>query len=186
VGGSDHIDDLRRRVDADPASIAFARLAEEYRRAGKFEEAVRVGRAGLTHHPNYLSAHVTLARALTELGRFSEARGEFQFVIDAAPDNLAAIRGLADLHQRSRQAAENGVEDGFARSPEEQPATASVMTPDDINPGGAGEVHAHREPNAGTDTPWQRAVETDPALESLESWLTAIEADRVARDSSGR
>ncbi len=41
------IDDLRRRVQKDPASIAFAQLAEECRRAGRFDEAVEVCRAGL-------------------------------------------------------------------------------------------------------------------------------------------
>ena len=62
------IDDLRRRVDSDPASIAFAQLAEEYRRAGRHQEAVDVCRGGLTRHPGHLSAQVTLGRALTALG----------------------------------------------------------------------------------------------------------------------
>ena len=34
------LDGLRRRVQADPASIAFAQLAEEYRRAGNYAEAL--------------------------------------------------------------------------------------------------------------------------------------------------
>ena len=34
------IEELRRRVQKDPASIAFAQLAEEFRRAGRFEEAI--------------------------------------------------------------------------------------------------------------------------------------------------
>jgi hypothetical protein len=40
----------------DPASIAFAQLAEECRRAGHNQEAVDVCRAGLELHPGYLSA----------------------------------------------------------------------------------------------------------------------------------
>jgi hypothetical protein len=43
VADSKRIEDLRRRVQMDPASIAFARLAEECRRAG------------LELHPGYLS-----------------------------------------------------------------------------------------------------------------------------------
>ncbi|MGH9349389.1 MAG: tetratricopeptide repeat protein, partial [Vicinamibacterales bacterium] len=61
------IEELRGRVQKDPASIAFAQLAEEYRRAGDFEEAARVCRAGLERHPSYLSARVTLGRTLIEL-----------------------------------------------------------------------------------------------------------------------
>ena len=41
------IEELRRRVQTDPASIAFAQLAEEYRRAGSYEDAIAICRAGL-------------------------------------------------------------------------------------------------------------------------------------------
>ena len=61
---SARIEELRRRVDIDPASIAFAALAEEYRRAGQFEDAVETCRSGLRRHPAYVSARVTLGRAL--------------------------------------------------------------------------------------------------------------------------
>jgi tetratricopeptide (TPR) repeat protein len=94
------IDDLRRRVQKDPASIAFAQLAEEYRRAGRSQEAVDACRAGLTVHPGYLSARVTLGRALIELGRLDEAQHELETVLKGAPENLAAIRGLAEIHHR--------------------------------------------------------------------------------------
>ena len=94
------IDDLRRRVQKDPASIAFAQLGEEYRRAGQYAEAADVCRAGLTVHPGYLSARVTLGRALIELGELDAARHELQRVLGGAPENLSAIRGLAEIHHR--------------------------------------------------------------------------------------
>jgi len=100
------IDELRRRVQNDPASIAFAQLAEEYRRAGQTDEAVRVCREGLVRHPGYLSARVTLGRALLDLGELAEARGEFEFVVAEAPENLAAVRGLAEIFHRDGQTAE--------------------------------------------------------------------------------
>lgn len=92
--------ELRRRVQGDPASIAFAQLAEEYRRGGEAEQAIDVCRAGLMHHPGYLSARVTLGRALLELGRLDEAQAELEIVLAAAPDNLAANRALAEVHQK--------------------------------------------------------------------------------------
>jgi len=92
--------ELRRRVQADPASIAFAQLAEECRRAGNADEAVGICRAGLAHHPGYLSARVTLGRALIELGALDEAAAELTTVIQHAPSNLAAIRALAEIHQQ--------------------------------------------------------------------------------------
>lgn len=92
--------DLRRRVQADPASIAFAQLGEELRRVGAFEEAVDVCRSGLSRHPAYLSARVTLGRALIELDHLDDALAELGIVVSSASDNLAAIRGLAEIHQR--------------------------------------------------------------------------------------
>lgn len=92
--------ELRRRVQADPASIAFAQLGEELRRAGAFEEAVDVCRTGLGRHPAYLSARVTLGRALIELDHLDDALTELGIVVSSASDNLAAIRGLAEIHQR--------------------------------------------------------------------------------------
>jgi len=80
--------------------MAFAQLAEECRRSGGNEEAVSVCRAGLAHHPGYLSARVTLSRALIELGRLDEAQTELDIVLSAAPDNLPANRALAEVFQQ--------------------------------------------------------------------------------------
>lgn len=95
------IEQLRRRVDLNPASIAFAVLAEEYRRAGRHEEAIATCRAGLRRHPAYLSPRVTLGRALLALGRDDEARAELEGVVHAAPDNIAALRALESIRMRS-------------------------------------------------------------------------------------
>jgi tetratricopeptide (TPR) repeat protein len=100
VADTTRIDELRRRLQKDPASIAFAQLAEEYRRAGKYQDAVDTCRAGLKRHPGYLSARVTLGRALLEIGDLEAAYVELNDVLMAAPQNLAAIRGLAEVHRR--------------------------------------------------------------------------------------
>src|SRR5438876_891816 len=94
------IDDLRRRVQKDPASIAFAQLAEELRRAGEHQEAADICRTGLGLHPGYLSARVTLGRALLELGELPAAQEELERVLASAPENLAAVRGLAEIHRK--------------------------------------------------------------------------------------
>jgi tetratricopeptide (TPR) repeat protein len=94
------IADLRRRLQADPTSIAFAQLAEEYRRAGQLDEAVAVCRDGLLRHQGYLSARITLGRALAEQGEAADAEHEFELVLRSAPDNLAAIRGLGEICQK--------------------------------------------------------------------------------------
>ena len=97
---SPRLEELKRRVQRDPASISFAALAEEYRRLGMFAEAIDACRAGLQRHPSYISARVTLGRALIEVGEFDEASSELEQVLRSAPENLAAIRALADIHRR--------------------------------------------------------------------------------------
>ena len=94
------IEALRRRVEQDPASIAFAQLAEEYRRAGNYQEAIATCRGGLQMHPGYLSARVTLGRALIEVNDLDGAEHELGYVLRNAPENLASIRGLAEIHHR--------------------------------------------------------------------------------------
>jgi tetratricopeptide (TPR) repeat protein len=122
VPDSPRIEELKRRVQSDPASIAFAALAEEYRRAERFEEAIETCRAGLVRHPSYLSAHVTLGRAFIEVGKLQDARQELEFVLKLAPENLAAIRGLAEIHHRMGE----DLGDGHGDTPVREPQPAAV------------------------------------------------------------
>ena len=96
------IQDLERRVEHDPASIAFAQLAEEYRRAGRLDDAIRVCRAGLLRHQAYPSVRVTLGRALLAQERLDEARVELEAAAAEAPDHVAATRALEELRRLSR------------------------------------------------------------------------------------
>jgi tetratricopeptide (TPR) repeat protein len=187
MADSSRIEELKRRVQVDPASIAFAALAEEYRRAGQFDDAIATCRAGLQRHPAYLSARVTLGRALLEVGQFDEARTELEQVLRAAPENLAAIRGLAEIHHRTGELPEGlepyrsqppaGVETAL---PASEPAAVPAETPGAPVP--APPVVAPRRPIA-LSTPAGAAavpVESRPphpdeaALPALEAWLSAI------------
>jgi tetratricopeptide (TPR) repeat protein len=94
------IEKLRRRLREDPASIAFAQLGEELRRAGRHQEAVDVCRAGLASYPAYLSARVTLGRALIDLDQLDEAQSELEKVLKSSADGVPAARALEILGQR--------------------------------------------------------------------------------------
>jgi hypothetical protein len=65
------------------------------------ERAISLCREGLQKFPHHVSARVTLGWALLESGKLDEARQELELVLQRAPDNLAAIRGLAELHDRT-------------------------------------------------------------------------------------
>jgi tetratricopeptide (TPR) repeat protein len=194
------IEALRKRLLKDPGSIAFAQLAEEYRRAGRFHESIEVCRAGLARHPGYLSARVTLGRALLEIGDIDSAQRELNDVLQVAPDNLSAIRGIAEVHRKKgeipealeqfRSAFEMASPDpsieqavrGFRRD-----AMAADLS---LRPGG-GRVEAGGEPvavEAGTGpAPGSQPVRaegergTRRTLAYLERWLQAILTDRRAR-----
>lgn len=171
------IEELKRRVQSDPASIAFAALAEEYRRAGQFDEAINTCKAGLQRHPAYLSAHVTLGRALIEVNRFDEAREELEYVLKVAPENLAAIRALAEIHDRSaagtqeqHHKAEPDTAARAARVPE--PAKVAAVAPV------AAAAPVRVKPSvAPVSAP-------DPALAELEAFLDAIVRARQALDGT--
>jgi predicted Zn-dependent protease len=102
VPDDSRIQELERRVEHDPASIAFAQLAEEYRRAGRLDDAIRVGRAGLLRHQAFPSVRVTLGRALLAQGRLDEARIELEAAATEAPDHIAATRALEEWRRVSR------------------------------------------------------------------------------------
>ena len=204
------IDDLRRRVNRDPASIAFAHLAEEHRRNGDCEEAIRVARAGLAHLPGYLSARVTLGRALLQLGQVDDARVELESVLAAAPDNLAAVRTLAEIHasRNSRPSApalaaagnavaadpETAFADGHVDPAPVEPAapaatdevTAFLDQLDQFADDGRtapGQAHAveARTVEAGSVAVAEMPSPDARAAETLERWLAAIVANRAAR-----
>ncbi len=129
MADSPRLEELRRRVQKDPASLAFAQLAEEHRRLGEFEEAVRVARAGLAMHAGYGSARVTLGRALIDLDRLEDARAELEGVLRAAPDNLAAARGLSEIAVRRLQGwLQSVMADRDARAQKGQARKAEAQT----------------------------------------------------------
>jgi tetratricopeptide (TPR) repeat protein len=103
VADDDRLSDLERRVASDPASIAFAQLAEDYRRAGRLDDAIRVCRAGLALHPSHPSARVTLGRALLAQGLHDAAGTEFESAAREAPDHFVVRRGLDEWRRATGQ-----------------------------------------------------------------------------------
>ncbi len=153
------IEELRRRVQMDPASIAFAALAEEYRRARRFDDAIATCRTGLQRHPAYLSARVTLGRSLLETGLFDEARRELEHVLRVAPENLAAIRALAEIHHRAGELPEGDHQFDAAEPPAvpEAPAAVAPQAPPQATVPSPPQIDAAVPPQAVAPAPAQVA-----------------------------
>jgi tetratricopeptide (TPR) repeat protein len=198
------IDNLRRRVQKDPASIAFAQLAEECRRAGAYEEAVSVARVGLDIHPGYLSARVTLGRALIELNQLDEAQTELETVLKSASENLAAIRGVAEIHHRrghlEEALAHYRTALTLARNDPDLEQTVADLArkigPEPPKPGEGGltleqithELSFHlpvpppRSAPASVPIPDRARERASKTVAALEEWLAAIHGARTDRN----
>jgi tetratricopeptide (TPR) repeat protein len=94
------IEELEKRLAADPNSRMFVQLAEEYRKAGMLEQAIDCCEKGLKKHPQYPSARVALGRALLEAGSFDRASAEFEAVLKQVPDNILAHKFLGETYHR--------------------------------------------------------------------------------------
>ena len=133
--------------------------AEKLRRSGNPQGAVDLCRDALVRFPGHLSARVTLGWSLLDLGQLKEAREEFELVRKSAPDNFAAIRGLAQLHVLEESHAE-----AYSFDVEPEPAPHEEIIHEEII----------EEPTPSAPTP-----KFSPAVARLEGWLSRVEALRA-------
>jgi tetratricopeptide (TPR) repeat protein len=70
----EEIERLKEKINKDPNSKLFVPLAEEYKKAGMFDEAIDALILGLERQPNYLSARVSLGKIYIERGAAEAGR----------------------------------------------------------------------------------------------------------------
>lgn len=88
------------RCARDPTSLAFAALADLYRKTGRNRDAIALCRDGLERYPQYLTARLILAKTYLAEGDLEGALAELSRVVAQNPDDLGARRLLADVHRR--------------------------------------------------------------------------------------
>jgi tetratricopeptide (TPR) repeat protein len=88
------------RLARDPTSLAFAQLADLYRKAGRTREAVALCRDGLTRYPLYTTARLILAKALAGDGQLAPALSELRVILDLSPRDVQCHRLAAEVHRR--------------------------------------------------------------------------------------
>lgn len=92
------IDRLATQLAKDPQSKAFLPLAEEYCKAGMWEEAVSVVEDGLKYYPGFITAMVVLGRAYEQLNQPTKAKAVLEGAIKLSPENLRAHRILMKIY----------------------------------------------------------------------------------------
>lgn len=110
IGNAAEIDRLALAFAKEPGSKVFIPLAEEYGKAGMWEEAVAVLEDGLKTNPSFITAMVALGRAYEQLSQPVKAKAILEEAIKLSPDNLRAHRTLAKLY------AAQGAKEAAARS----------------------------------------------------------------------
>ncbi len=85
------------RLARDPTSLAFAPLAEAYRRSGRARAAIVLCEKGLRRHPHYTTARVILAKAYLAEGNQEGALAELTKVVAQVPGDGQSHRMLAEL-----------------------------------------------------------------------------------------
>src|SRR5260370_29480071 len=96
-------DAIRRqeeRLQRDRGSLAFAQLADLYRKAGRTREAVTLCRSGLARYPHYTTAPPILPKALASAGELAHALAETDAILALAAKDVQAHRLAAELHPR--------------------------------------------------------------------------------------
>ena len=96
MSSSARIEELRKKFDENPRRY-FAPLANEYRKAGDFDQAIFICQEYLPQQPGHMSGHIVFGQALFEAKRLPEARTVFETALSLDPENLIALRHLADI-----------------------------------------------------------------------------------------
>ena len=124
TGNALEIDRLALALAKDPGSKVFIPLAEEYGKAGMWEEAVAVLEDGLKIYPGFITAMVALGRTYEQMNQPVKAKAILEESIKLSPDNLRAHRTLAKLYaaQGAKEAATRSCNVILSINPHDQEA----------------------------------------------------------------
>jgi tetratricopeptide (TPR) repeat protein len=124
MSSSARIDELRKKFDENPRRF-FAPLANEYRKAGDFEQAVFICQEYLPQQPGHMSGHIVYGQTLFDMGRDEEAKAVFETALTLDPENLIALKHLGDI---ARQAGDlEGARNWYQRVLEADPRNDEIM-----------------------------------------------------------
>jgi tetratricopeptide (TPR) repeat protein len=103
VAYTSEIEKLERRYAENPKGRNFAPLADAYRKEGQVDQAIELCQTGLGLHPDYVSAHIVYGRCLMDKKDDAGAEGVFRKVLELDPENILALRVLAEISERTHR-----------------------------------------------------------------------------------
>ena len=170
------IEELRKELAANPGSRQFYPLGELLRREGRNAEAAGVLGDGLTHHPRYVAAWVSLGRACLDAGEPGQATHALTRALELDAQNPVAWRllGEARLAAADRAGALAAMEKSLALAPGDDVLKAAIETlcsetwASSVQPGrvvGPKPAQEASEPRAGAGRPTPLLEAATPEVE---------------------
>jgi tetratricopeptide (TPR) repeat protein len=131
------IQSLEKRIEANPHSPSFARLASLYVNEGHIEKARVLCEEGIAHYPDYVTAHLVLGQCYLGLQRVGDARREFLEALTFQPQCGLAL----SLLRETLRTATTGLTAEPA-APEDWVEASSNHAPDEIVTPTLAEIYA--------------------------------------------
>lgn len=95
-----HFFRFSRALENDPTSKAFAPLAELYRKSQLYDDAYRILKQGLAHHPQYGPGLICLAHCHYDTGKYVKARKIIAALLEDYQDNLKLIHLAVQVYNQ--------------------------------------------------------------------------------------
>ena len=99
---------LEERLRANPDSLVFSRLADDYLHNDEIDKAIETCKRGVTRHPDTTTGRIVLGRCYMRQERWKEAIDAFAEVCRLDSRNLMAIKLLGDLFARQGSSVHAG------------------------------------------------------------------------------
>ena len=182
---SARIEELRKKFDENPRRY-FAPLANEYRKVGDFDQAIFICQEYLPQQPGHMSGHIVFGQALFEAKRLPEAKTVFETALSLDPENLIALRHLADISRDLGDvSAARGWYDRVLQADPRNEEVVAIMAQLGASPPKGGAMTAAEAPTA--ETPAKApATRTLPDIAAAAASAPTVELSAAAIQEMAR